>query len=140
IYHPPDTKCDSRTDTKIGELIVPALGPGISDAPIAFTFTIPSGTAPGTYYLIAVADAERDVVESNEENNITTQLISVTSPDLIVSVSATPSAAAAGTSITVTETTKNQGTALATASTTRMYLDATNTPQIARPVVPALAA
>src|SRR5207247_9504300 len=85
------------------------------------TVTIPPGTAPGTYYLIAVADAERDVVESNEENNTTTQLISVTSPDLIVSVSATPSPAAAGASITVTDTTKHQATAEEAQSTTRIY-------------------
>ena len=48
------------------------------------------------------------------------------SPDLIVSVLTSPATAAAGSSVTVTETTKNQGAGIAAASTTKFYLS-TNT-------------
>src|SRR2546422_831779 len=60
-------------------------------------------------------------------------------PDLVVSALAAPSSAAAGASIAVTDTTTNQGTAQAAASTTRIYLDGTNTP-IGTRSVPALGA
>src|SRR5205814_1070763 len=102
------------------------------------TLTIPAGTAPGTYYLIAVADASNAVVESKEDNNTTTQKIEVAAPplpDLVVSALSAPSSVAPGASITVTDTTANQGTAQAAASTTRIYLD--GTPIVAR-AVPAL--
>src|SRR5206468_741258 len=91
--------------------------------------------------LIAVADAVNNaVVESDETNNTTTQSITVTEalPDLVVSALSAPSSAAAGASIAVTDTTTNQGTAQATTSKTRIYLDAINTPQIGERTVPPL--
>src|SRR5438094_662231 len=58
VYLSLDAKLDFGTDTRLGEgRDVPPLGPGISNGPNSSTVTIPPGTAPGTYYLIAVADA-----------------------------------------------------------------------------------
>jgi subtilase family serine protease len=41
---------------------------------------IPSGTAAGNYYVIAVADADHGVLEANEANNATAKLIAITAP------------------------------------------------------------
>lgn len=41
------------------------------------TLTIPSGTSPGTYYILFVADYQNEVEESNENNNVSYQQITV---------------------------------------------------------------
>src|SRR5205814_8742496 len=90
------------------------------------TVIIPAGTAPGPHSLIAVAnDGPNTLAESNGTNNTKIQSITVGSPDLVVSVLSAPTSAAPGASITVTDTTANQGTAQAAASTTSIYLDGT---------------
>jgi subtilase family serine protease len=48
---------------------VPALAAGDSSS-ASTTVTIPSGSAPGYYYLLAQADALGAVVESSETNNV----------------------------------------------------------------------
>jgi subtilase family serine protease len=47
---------------------VQALGPGASNAKLT-TVVIPTGTAPGSYYIIAKTDADDVVAEANEGNN-----------------------------------------------------------------------
>lgn len=109
-----------------GSRSVPALDPaGTSNAIV--TVTIPSGTAQGTYYLLACADDLGAVAELSESNNCraSSTTVQVTMPDLVVSaLSKPPASANAGTVISVTDTTRNQGTGLAAASTTRYYLSA----------------
>jgi subtilase family serine protease len=112
-------------DVFLGSRTVGVLGPNASNAGPT-TLTIPSNTAPGSYYLIGSADDGAGVPESSETNNTKAVLIKL-SPDLIVSaLAATPSTAAAGRTISVTDTTKNQGSGSAIATTTRFYLS-TNT-------------
>ena len=96
------------------------------------------------YYILAQADADAVVVESQEGNN--TALTSVRiGPDLILSALSTPTPATAGSTISVTDTTRNQGGDTAAASTTKLYLS-TNTVLDAADVllgsrtIPALAA
>ena len=55
-------------DTLLGSRIVPALAPGESSSGTT-AVTIPAGTTPGTYWLIARADAAGAVAESQESNN-----------------------------------------------------------------------
>jgi subtilase family serine protease len=55
-------------DQPIGERPVPALGPAATDA-VQSWVTIPAGTAPGLYYIIAVSDADNAVAETAETNN-----------------------------------------------------------------------
>ncbi len=78
------------------------LAAGATATTTNFTFTIPSTLKPGNYYLGIGADFFREVVESNENDNVLFGGITITPPlpDLIVS-SLTPAA----TSVT-------QGTAL----------------------------
>ena len=52
----------------LGTRSVPALGPGQTSAGTT-TVVIPAGTARGTYFLIATADAGGAVSELDETNN-----------------------------------------------------------------------
>ena len=76
--------------------------------------------APGTWYLIAVADDGKVVPETTETNNTryTTVLVG---PDLLFTAVSVPSTFAAGSTTSVSETVFNQGSD-ASASRTRFYL------------------
>jgi hypothetical protein len=112
-------------DPLIGFQDVGALNPGASEAH-STSLAIPAGTAKGTYYVIAKADADNLVTETLENNNTASDTI-VIGPDLIVSVLTVPSIAQAGQQINVTDTTRNQGGGSAAASTTSYYLSTNST-------------
>ena len=106
---------------------VPPLGAGAGSSG-ATPVEIPAGTAPGSYFLLAFADASGAAAEGSESNNSVANSIQVvtSTPDLIVSALGSPPTAAAGGTISVDDTTKNQGTGGVTVSTwTRFYLSAT---------------
>ncbi|HSD77737.1 MAG TPA: CARDB domain-containing protein, partial [Solirubrobacteraceae bacterium] len=130
-------------DVPLGGRAVAALAPGATSAG-ATTLTIPAGTAPGSYYVLAVADGDQAVVEASEENNVAARALAA-GPDLAVSALSAPATAGTGVPITVTDTTTNQGAGPAAGSTTRFYLstdptwDAADAPLGGR-AVPALAA
>ena len=107
-------------DTVLGERIVPSLAPGES-ATQATDLTIRSGATTGVYRIIAVADANQEIVETSETNNTRFHTVDVGS-DLIVSALSGPATAGAGASIVVTDTTTNQGNGQAGASATHFYL------------------
>ncbi|MBI5739722.1 MAG: hypothetical protein HZA16_03285 [Nitrospirae bacterium] len=112
-------------DTLIGERAVAAIAAGATNTGSA-SVTIPVGTTSGTFYIIAIADAAGVVVELLETNNNLSKAISI-GPDLTVSALTAPSSAAAGATITVTDSTKNSGQGGAGASTTRFYLSTNST-------------
>ena len=112
-------------DTLLGSREIPALTPGTA-SPGSTSLTIPAGTAVGTYYILAVADAPAAIAETNEANNTRASLIRL-SPDLVVSSLSAPSSAHAGTSISVTDTTRNQGQGSAAATRTTFYLSGNTT-------------
>jgi sugar lactone lactonase YvrE len=59
----------SSGDTELtGGRIVPALAPTLSSSGSA-DVTIPSGTSPGHYFVMACADGDHQILESNEANN-----------------------------------------------------------------------
>ena len=107
-------------DLVIGGRTVPTLASGIADTGTT-SAVIPAGTAAGSYWLLALADADNVVVETIETNNSKFALLKV-GADLIVSTLTAPSTAGTGVPFTVTDTTTNQGTGEAGASTTRLYL------------------
>ena len=78
------------------------------------------------YYIIGVADANGAIFESLENNNTRYSGSVYVGPDLTVSALSGPSSAVAGTSISVTVTTKNQGGDTAPVSLTRFYLSSNN--------------
>ena len=94
--------------------------------PGSLILVIPEDTAAGTWYLIAKADAEARVSETVETNNTVARSIKI-GADLTVSAVSAPTVAGAGQSVTITDTTKNQGGGTAGPSTTRYYLSADTT-------------
>ncbi|HEX5635165.1 MAG TPA: CARDB domain-containing protein, partial [Gemmatimonadales bacterium] len=107
-------------DALLGTRAVAALAPGASDTGTA-SLTIPAGTAAGTYYVFARADGEDAVPETYENNNTASRTITI-GTDLVVSSLTVPADGGAGLAITIAETTRNQSTSAAGASTTRFYL------------------
>jgi subtilase family serine protease len=94
------------------------------------TLTIPAATAPGSYVLIAAADDLGVVGESNEANNTRTAPMAISRPDLsVTSVAVTPTLAAAGMNVSVTQVVKNLALAPASApaSTSRLTLSSNTT-------------
>lgn len=130
-------------DILLGSRAIPALAAGVSNT-ASTALPIPANTAVGSYYVLARADASAVVSETNEANNIKTMALSL-GPDLVVSVLSAPASGGAGTTITVTDTAKNQGGSGAGASTTKFYLSTNTTFDIGDVVLgsraaPALAA
>jgi subtilase family serine protease len=107
-------------DTLLGARAVPELAAGAVSSGTT-SVPIPDDLLPGTYLLLAKADGPGVVPESSESNNTRTASI-VIGPDLVISALTVPLQAAAGGSVTVTDTTSNQGPGSATASTTHFYL------------------
>lgn len=108
-------------DTLLGSArAVPALAAGASSSGQTL-LTIPSTTASGSYFVIAKADGDEAVVETQETNNASVRAIQI-GADLVVSALTAPAAANPGAAIVATDTTSNQGAASAPSSVTRFYL------------------
>jgi|GEM_PF-1913312 len=84
---------------------------------------------PGSYQVIATADLDDDVTESNENNNTNTDNIQVTAPDLrINTLGFVPVDPTNVDTITITSIVENIGNAAATTSTLEIDLDNEATP------------
>jgi subtilisin family serine protease/subtilase family serine protease len=114
------------SDPLIGSRSVPLLASGAS-ASFTTPVTVPATTAGGIYYVIAQADGASEVPETTESNNTKFSAAIKVGPDLIVSAMSAPASAAAGGTISVTDTTKNLGAGTAGASSTGFYLSANAT-------------
>ena len=129
------------TDQFLGSRVVGSLVPSGADT-ASTEFIIPPGTAPGSYQVIAVADVSNVVAEGLENNNTRVSSLVRIGPDLTVTGLTAPSSAVAGTSISVSDTTKNQGAGTAPGSVTYFYLstnlslDAADVLVASRPVSP----
>ncbi|MCI0686777.1 MAG: hypothetical protein L0Y54_06000, partial [Sporichthyaceae bacterium] len=113
------------SDLALGSRAVPALGPGTSSAGSA-AVTLPSGATNGLWYLIAKADGGDALAESSESNNATWRSIQI-GVDLVVYSLSGPSSVSPGQSITISETTRNQGAGTASASVTEFFLSSNST-------------
>jgi subtilase family serine protease len=114
---------DGRKDA--GDIIldartVPALAKKQSNTAVT-PVTIPGGTALGRYFIIAMADDDAAVVETNERNQ-RSRRITVTRPDLRVSALHTPASVVAGANLAIQDTTRNDDLVDGGASTTKFYL------------------
>jgi hypothetical protein len=109
------------SDPEIGFRDVPALQPGESSTgPSEVTF--PDGLPRAFYSVFARADADSVVAEDNEGNNLKRKLINL-GPDLFCIGISAPMAAAPGSTITVTNTVKNEhDSGTANPSTAAIYL------------------
>ena len=144
FYLSANTLFDAGDTLLAGTHSVPALDVGVSHT-ASTSLTLPADAAPGVFYLIAKADNDSAVLESQEANNTTLRGFQV-GPDLTVSGVSGPSRGAAGSPITVSETATNQGGGDAVATAVSFYLsgdwifDAGDTPLNATRAVPALVA
>jgi subtilase family serine protease len=87
------------------------------------TVTIPSTFAPGAYYIGAIADANRQVQESNEANNaLAGNQIVITGPDLTMSALSYPAAGVIGGTITVSSTVTNSSDMASPGFSVGLYL------------------
>jgi subtilase family serine protease len=109
------------SDALLGSRSIPPLAAGGTNS-ASTSVTIPAATTTGTYYVLAKADADNAVVETFETNNVKISFSVRVGPDLIVTVVTAPITAVAGTIVTVSNTTKNQGGGGAPGSTTSFYL------------------
>src|SRR5262245_46050653 len=107
-------------DTPLGSRQVPELAPR-AESTATTPLTIPLGIA-GKYRVIAVADADNVNPESNEGNNTAVSSVISVGPDLKIAGATVPAKADAGTTIFVSDRTKNQGAAAAPVSRTDYYL------------------
>jgi subtilisin family serine protease/subtilase family serine protease len=122
FYLSTDSTLDAA-DVLLGSRPVPALGPGMTHV-ASTTLSLPASTVAGSYRVLAKADAGDAVEESVETNNVKSSGVIKIGPDLVVSAVTAPASLAAGATFSVSETTKNQGSGSAAASTTRFYLSA----------------
>jgi subtilase family serine protease len=90
------------------------------------TVTIPF-VAAGEYYLVAVADSENAVGESDETNNVSSRKI-VIGADLSVVAASAPTSASRGSTVTIRDTVQNIGGASAASSIVAYVLSADTTP------------
>ncbi|MHC5598790.1 MAG: CARDB domain-containing protein [Nostoc sp.] len=65
--------------------------------------------APGDRYLLFVADRYNNQLETNENNNVFAQAITINAPDLVITAANAPTTAALNETISVSWTVKNQG-------------------------------
>ncbi len=121
FYLSTNTTLDAA-DVNLGSRAVPLLAGGASDS-ASTVLTVPSGTAVGSYYVLAKADVALGIAESNETNNVKAGSVAV-GPDLVVAALTVPASGGAGGSVTVTDTTRNRGGGGASASVTSFYLSA----------------
>ncbi|WP_375415731.1 CARDB domain-containing protein [uncultured Hymenobacter sp.] len=88
---------------------------------------IPAGTAPGSYYVLFVADPQNAVMEINEANNVRSQSLTVLAPSidlLLQSVYLSPTTVAPGGSTAASCYLYNQGNAAANPATVGYFLSA----------------
>ncbi len=111
-------------DRLLASRAVPPLAKGASSA-VSFGVPIPADVAPGSYYLIAKADADGAVPESNEADNARADAIKLGS-DLQLAVLRAAASVLVGGTVTVTDTTKNLGPGATPASRTLFYLSIDN--------------
>ncbi|MBK7171764.1 MAG: T9SS type A sorting domain-containing protein [Bacteroidales bacterium] len=120
----------SAGDVLLATDAVTALNASASAA-VSEVVTIPSSTTPGTYFILFFADANAQVTETNESNNVSSFQVVITSsagsPDLLVQTpAAAPATLNAGQTTTASCTVFNQGTAISAASNLKYYLSADN--------------
>lgn len=108
-------------DVELARRMVPALAASGSSV-ATVSLALPASLPAGTYYVLSQVDPANVVAELLESNNVKASATVRVGPDLGVTALTGPSSAVRGTTIGVTDTTRNQGGGPAGTSTTRFYL------------------
>ncbi|MBI2835095.1 MAG: hypothetical protein HYX76_11790 [Acidobacteria bacterium] len=112
-------------DTVLGARAVDVLTAGSSSTGDT-TVTIPIATATGKYYILASADDDLAVAESDETNNTDSRIFK-TGPNLVIKSVMAPAKAGEGQTLSFSDTTKNVGTDTAGASKTKLFFSSNAT-------------
>jgi choice-of-anchor B domain-containing protein len=112
-------------DAPVGSRSLEPLAGDVSHAAMT-TLTIPGTTPAAKYFLLGVADANGGTVEAIENNNSRPQTVNI-GPDLVITKLTGSTPVAAGGSVTVSGTTKNNGIEPSTPVVTRLYLSTNGT-------------
>lgn len=130
LYLSTDTTFDA-SDSLISGRALTSVAPNSSSAVQSFDYTYPPNGAPGTYYVLLVADATGTVFETNETNNVS--FVQFTVPavqpgiDLLVSNATTSSGSVTvGEQLTINATVQNQGQNASGTSRLGFYLSDDN--------------
>ena len=94
------------------------------------TATIPTGTTPGYYYVLFVADPANAVTETNENNNVASTAIQVTVPSIDLQISQVymnSTSVAPGTAVGVAAYVYNAGNTASPSSNVGYYLSTNST-------------
>jgi subtilisin family serine protease len=111
---------DAQDTLLPGGRSVPALAASANSAG-STTLTLPSPLGVGRYYIIAKADGDGAIDESQEANNTLARSITL-GPDLRISSLTVPFPVVAGSTVNVTDVVQNQGGEASPATTTRYFL------------------
>jgi subtilase family serine protease len=109
------------SDIGLGSQSINSLNGGASQS-TNFTFAYNSSWGTGPKYILSQADADKKVTEINESNNFAATAIAVKVADLAITGQTAPSAIAFGSKFNIGVGTKNIGTGVAVASTTKFWL------------------
>jgi len=109
-----------NTAVLLGQRSVPALASGAISGPKSTPVTVPPNAQNGAYYIIALANAENTIVETDYTNNTRAVAVGI-GPDLVVSAFTIPATARAGETIKGSYTVKNVGNDPADQSTIGFY-------------------
>ncbi len=112
----------SANDIQNGSVPTGNLAAGQSVLQVAAALTVPNGTPAGNYYVIVKADADNQITESNENNNVivsnttiaVTTVSSGNKPDLSLNLTANPQNPGQWKTSVLTLTITNSGTVAAT--------------------------
>ncbi|WP_375435588.1 CARDB domain-containing protein [uncultured Hymenobacter sp.] len=92
-------------------------------------FTLPGTVVPGTYYVLFVADHLNAVAETNETNNVRSQILTVVAPGIdlaLLQPGLSRTSAGTGISFNAYVTINNQGNSAASSSNVGYYLSVDN--------------
>lgn len=126
LYLSTDATLEVGSDTVLSDVPVGALAGGVA-ATVTRLVTIPGGTTPGAYWIIAQSNATSSVAEADsptQANNVKATAVPLTiGADLVVTAATvTPLATAPGRTVSVTTTIKNRGGAPTGAFDVGLYL------------------
>ncbi|WP_414753715.1 CARDB domain-containing protein [Anabaena sp. CCY 9910] len=111
----------STDDVLLGSDAVNSIAAGAVSSETA-SIVIANSIAAGNYHLLFRTDADNNLAESNETNNVVSRTITINTADLIVQNPTAPTTASVGNTIQLSYQVRNQGVGNAVASTTRFYL------------------
>jgi subtilase family serine protease len=127
LYLSTDAACCGSVVTVVKDAYhMTTLAAGASYTNFDTAARVPQAPA-GHYYLILVIDDTNAVSESNESDNQRAVPITITTPDLVPTAFTVPTAAVAGSSISISWTVTNQGSGIAAPGADNVYFSDTPT-------------